>query len=110
MPFGTKGALRFTGVCGVAHKGKQSCEWHSSTLFLNLDTTGYTATAGYTATQSDVTQSLPIGTAGCTTGQQDTGLSYRIRGWTTGNTAKQDTWTHHGSSTLIQQQGRETDL
>ena len=133
---------------------------HSSTLFLNLDTAGYTATAGctatagYTATQSDVTQNtfrlaqqdtqqhnlmlhknLPIGTAGYTAGQQDTRLNYRIRGWTTGYTAKQDTWldyrihsqtgyvaglqdtqprrirgrTLHGSSTL-QQQGRETDL
>ena len=79
-------------------------------------------------------KNLPIGTAGYTAGQQDTRLNYRIRGWTTGYaakqdtwldtgyssqnrirgwttgyTAKQDTWTHHGSSTL-QQQGRETDL
>ena len=82
-------ALGFTGVRGVAHKGKYSCGRHSSTLFLKLDqqelreqldTAGYTGAAGYT------------GTAGYTARLQDTQLEYRIHGWTTGYTAKQHTW------------------
>ena len=44
-------------------------------------------------------------TTGYVAGLQDTQLISRICGWTTGYTAKQqDTWTHHGSSILQQQE------
>ena len=89
------------GFRGVAHNGKYSCGWYSSTLFLKLDqqelreqldTAGYRnrKRAGYTGFHIRIHRIR--GWTRIHSRRQDT-AKYRIRGWTTGYTAKQqDTW------------------
>ena len=91
------------GIRGVAHNGKERCGWYRSTNFLKakywlLKTATYTGTTqehpdSRLEQTGTLEQQVTAGTAGYTTGQQDSWLDNRIRGWTTGYTAgQQDTW------------------
>ena len=129
-PFGIRGHWGSLGFVGLPTRESKSCGRHSSTLSGCSRMHSSNRIHGYsrmcsnsrihkqdTQLQQDTQQQqgtrldyrIHSRTIGYVAGLQDTQPNNGICGWTTGCTAKQDTWTHHVSSTL-QQQGQGAEI